>query len=538
MSKIEIIVEAETKKAQRELENLNDEISRTENEAEKQNDAFGGTAVSLNAMIEIAQQAVEALKAIYATAREGAELNFLQGKFENLAESINTTADALLEEMHIATKNTMSDMEAMATVTELVGLGLAGDAEEAVRLARVMSGLNMNSNQLTLTLTNMTTMRFDALGVRVDGFKERLQDLKDQGLDTDSAFKEAFLQQAERQLDLVGDAADSQLGTFKKLEARFKNLGDENKTFISDALEPSIALWLDQAEAIDEAVEAYDELFGEALAPDLYLRNRDEIDETIKKQREWNDFTDKMPQSFNRMEAAIKESTEPMKSLSFAFGGLLDATKQSGAELDKFHAEQEKLNTSLDEGKITLDEYNQAIDANTEKFEENTNKRILKRVEERLAADGLTVAEEEFLLRQGLAMGLYTEEYILEAGRVIQETEKMVADFNALDGKRVSVFVTTFLNSIGVSEGGLSKMPGFARGGIVNAPASGAPAMLHGHEAVIPLQNGAVPVDLGRGGGAGVTLVYSPAISLGTEQEAQDVLLPFIQRGIREAQAV
>jgi hypothetical protein len=268
------------------------------------------------------------------------------------------------------------------------------------------------------------------------------------------------------------------------------------------------------------------------------LRNRDEIDETIKKQREWNDFTDKMPQSFNRMEAAIKESTEPMKSLSFAFGGLLDATKQSGAELDKFHAEQEKLNTSLDEGKITLDEYNQAIDANTEKFEENTNKRILKRVEERLAADGLTVAEEEFLLRQGLAMGLYTEEYILEAGRVIQETEKMVADFNALDGKRVSVFVTTFLNSIGVSEGGLSKMPGFARGGIVNAPASGAPAMLHGQEAVIPLQNGAVPVDLGRGGGAGVTLVYSPAISLGTEQEAQDVLLPFIQRGIREAQAV
>ncbi|MBT7071737.1 MAG: hypothetical protein HN975_12710, partial [Anaerolineae bacterium] len=86
--------------------------------------------------------------------------------------------------------------------------------------------------------------------------------------------------------------------------------------------------------------------------------------------------------------------------------------------------------------------------------------------------------------------------------------------------------------------GGLSKMPGFARGGIVNAPASGAPAMLHGQEAVIPLENGAVPVDLGRGGGANVTLVYSPAISLGTEQEAQDVLLPFIQRGIREAQAV
>ena len=538
MSKIEIIVEAETKKAQRELENLNDEISRTENEAEKQNDAFGGTAVSLNAMIEIAQQAVEALKAIYATAREGAELNFLQGKFENLAESINTTADALLEEMHIATKNTMSDMEAMATVTELVGLGLAGDAEEAVRLARVMSGLNMNSNQLTLTLTNMTTMRFDALGVRVDGFKERLQDLKDQGLDTDSAFKEAFLQQAEDQLLLVGDAADSQIGTFKKLEARFKNLGNKNKTFISDALEPSIALWLDQAEAIDEAVEAYDELFGEALAPDLYLRNRDEIDKTIQKHRDWLDTIDKTTGSWDHFQEVLQTSEAPMQAMVSEFGGLLDATKQSGAELDKFHAEQEKLNTSLDEGKITLDEYNQAIDANTEKFEENTNKRILKRVEERLAADGLTVAEEEFLLRQGLAMGLYTEEYILEAGRVIQETEKMVADFNALDGKRVSVFVTTFLNSIGVSEGGLSKMPGFARGGIVNAPASGAPAMLHGQEAVIPLENGAVPVDLGRGGGANVTLVYSPAISLGTEQEAQDVLLPFIQRGIREAQAV
>jgi len=559
MAKLEIIVDAEVKEAQKELEGFNDELGNTEKQADKQNAAFGSSAVSLDAMIGIAKEAVEVIKQIYATAREGAELEFLEGKFENLAESIGTTADVLLDELKVATKGTLSDMEAMALATDLVGLGLANDAKEAVRMARVVAGLGADMNQLTLTLTNMTTMRFDAIGVRVDGFKDRLAGLEEQGMDTSKAFTEAFLQQAEEQLDLVGNAADSTLGTFQKLEARAKNTGNAFKRLLTDAVEPSIKKWVEYAEAIDEGREAHERMTGVIITGRAYAQNREEINASILANEEWLASIDATTSSWDHFQQTIVDDVlPPTGALVSKFGGLLEATRQAGDSISKYEEQQgktadktEELNIKIAEATLQYGAQSQQVlelkndllelgeqeAENTRTFEENTNKRILKRAEEMLAVGGLTVAEEEFLLRQGLAMGLYTEEYVLEAGRVIQETQKMVDDFNALDGKRVSVFVTSFLNTVGVSEGGLSNMPGFADGGIARGPESGHLAMLHGNEAVIPLQNGAVPVSLGRGGGVTVNLTINSAVSLATQEEAENVLTPFIIDGIRTAQA-
>jgi hypothetical protein len=38
-------------------------------------------------------------------------------------------------------------------------------------------------------------------------------------------------------------------------------------------------------------------------------------------------------------------------------------------------------------------------------------------------------------------------------------------------------------------------------------------------------------------GGMNVTLVYSPAVSLGSQEEAENILMPFVERGIRNAQS-
>ena len=78
-------------------------------------------------------------------------------------------------------------MEAMALAADLLALGLAKNSDEAVRLAKVQSGLGMDMNQLVL-LTNQTTMRFDALGVSVDGFDEKVKQLKATGMSTNEAF--------------------------------------------------------------------------------------------------------------------------------------------------------------------------------------------------------------------------------------------------------------------------------------------------------------------------------------------------------------
>ena len=77
-------------------------------------------------------------------------------------------------------------------------------------------------NQLVLTLTNQTTMRFDALGVSVADFDEKVKALEESGLSAQDAFTEAFLQQAEEQIEKVGSAADTTMGNFMQLEAAVK----------------------------------------------------------------------------------------------------------------------------------------------------------------------------------------------------------------------------------------------------------------------------------------------------------------------------
>jgi hypothetical protein len=116
---------------------------------------------------------------------------------------------------------------------------------------RVSGELGFDMNQLVLTMANMTTMRFDALGVSVDGFKERVAALKAEGLSAADAFREAFLAQAEDQLERVGSVADTTLGAFKRLEAQFKNISDATKLLAARALGPLVRLFAESGEATE-----------------------------------------------------------------------------------------------------------------------------------------------------------------------------------------------------------------------------------------------------------------------------------------------
>ena len=196
----------------------------------------GLTAISVAAGITTA--AIFAFKKVFDFAEQGAELEYIEGRFDRLAESIGTTGDALKNELRRATKDTISDMQLMAGAGDLMALGLAKSSDEAVRLATVVAGLGMNMNQLVLTLTNQTTMRFDALGVAVDGFDEKVKKLEATGMDATEAFKQAFLQQAEEQLTKVGNKADTTAGSFDKLAASLDNLKSVAQKAAGDGLAP------------------------------------------------------------------------------------------------------------------------------------------------------------------------------------------------------------------------------------------------------------------------------------------------------------
>jgi len=197
------------------------------------NSVMGTAALVGGAVIAVGA----AMKEVYQTAKEGADLEYARTRFDNLAESIGTVSDALLGDLRTATSGMVSDAELVSGAADFMALGLAKTHEEVVRLSTVAGALGMNMNQLVLTLTNQTTMRFDALGVSVDGFKEKVESLKEAGMSAEEAFTEAFLQQAEEQIERVGSKAETSAGKIATMESAFKNLGDAVKLTMANSLD-------------------------------------------------------------------------------------------------------------------------------------------------------------------------------------------------------------------------------------------------------------------------------------------------------------
>ena len=229
--------------------------AQTKEATAQASEGWATLATGINQATQIMRTVVEVGKAVYDMARQSAELEFMAGKFDRLSLSIGTTSDVLLEDLRKATQGTRSDMELMASASDFMALGFAKTSDEAVRLSTVAGALNMNMNQLVLTLANQTTMRFDQLGVSVVGFQEKVDALVKSGMSANAAFQEAFLRQAEEQIQKVGNAADSSLGGLMQMESAFKNLSDVMKTDFADSMNEIAPLLTDVANGLTAAAQ-------------------------------------------------------------------------------------------------------------------------------------------------------------------------------------------------------------------------------------------------------------------------------------------
>lgn len=229
------------------------------------------------------------MQQIFAFGKAGAELEYAQGKFDNLAASIGTTSDALKNDLRDATKGLVADSELVASAGDFMALGLAKTHDEVVRLTRVAGALGMDMNQLVLTLTNQTIMRFDALGVSVDGFDEKVKALEQSGLDAGAAFKEAFLQQAEEQIGKIGDKADSGAAAFARLDAATKNAGDALKLYFAPAITSAAVGLIKIINGGNEVAAAFDE-HAETMAgvAKTYEEYRKEMIRAAEVAGQWN----------------------------------------------------------------------------------------------------------------------------------------------------------------------------------------------------------------------------------------------------------
>lgn len=286
--------------------------------------------IGINQGLEIARKAVELFKQTYDFAREGAQLDYLSDRFENLSTSIGTTSNLLLIDLREATRGLMSDSELMEGATQMMALGLANTHDEAVRLATVAGALNMNINQLTLTLTNQSIRRFDNLGVSIDGFTEKVEALEKAGMSAQDAFTEAFLQQAEEQIERVGHAADSAIGDFERLEAAIGNMTNNAKRSLGELIQPVIS---GLADSLSETAE-FQSLLNMAVDEGV-ISQEEHYRYVVLARYAVFDYN----QAIEELKDALREAGEEQKfAADMAYGYAVQAAIAAGATWDEIAA--------------------------------------------------------------------------------------------------------------------------------------------------------------------------------------------------------
>lgn len=224
-----------------ELRNLDKSAQKLKSNWKSALPGMTAVAVGLGAVAGGAKLAWEALD-------RGAVIKTTEYRFDRLAKTIGTTADALRTDLRGAIGMVMSDAEQMTLATDLMSLGLVKTHDEAIRLSGAAGKLGMDINQLVLALTNQSLKRFDQLGLSIDGFKERLAALKGQGMETDAAFRLAFIEQAEAQIEKVGDIADTASGKIATLTSTWKNAKDAFSTAFATGVIKGLGDIEDQAD--------------------------------------------------------------------------------------------------------------------------------------------------------------------------------------------------------------------------------------------------------------------------------------------------
>jgi hypothetical protein len=274
---------------------------------------------------------------------------------------------------------------------------------------------------------------------------------------------------------------------------------------------------------------------------------------------------------------AVKATTAAHQSMLGLIGNIASETRNYGekqaeltTKMQENRAEAEKLYPWQ---KQQLDELNQKYADMQTTYDENAaaHAQAMGKIQydlfiTKLSAGEFTDAEYNMAQQAGLMFGVFDQQSV-EAARNMDLVAQAVADgrIKVEDmGKAINMLprlknIDIVINAIAHVTGALAgpnaqaqaggygyqafHAQSYASGGISSGPESGHWELLHGQEAVIPLQNGSVPVQvMGSPSVAGgdnfyVTLTISSPMTVLNEQTARSMLLPYIIDGIRQAKA-
>jgi len=430
--------------AEKEFDKFESTLAKVEAQAEETQGVFGRMrsgvsqagqawtqlATPIQSTIAILQQAKQAAQEAYQYVGEGAQMSLAEDRFAALTRSVGTTSDALLGDLKIATRGTVSDFELMNGASQLLNLGLTKTAEETVRLGSVAGKLNWDMNVLGLTIANQSTMRLDALGLSMTDVQGRAEALRAQGMATDQAFKFAIIEAGEAKLQLLGDSADTAAGKLKILETNAANLSENFKSTFSEELITNVN---DLAGGIFETQEGASQLgdtLGQVAVAALLFSNSAAI--AKKNIGEAQGATGQATEGMRQSKSAVEDERRAVIASMTAYD---DRTEAIGAH-NRILVE---ANTLLaNEAAILYNETSPAYAELQDKLEQSTyhlseNEAMVAQANARLVEWGQTIpavtgaiyASDEAVAAYNARLG----EYYLQAQNTVDGTFDVAAAF-------------------------------------------------------------------------------------------------------------
>jgi hypothetical protein len=154
-------------------------------------------------------------------------------------------ANASLARMRALTGGVIDDMSLMKGASSLLVTGIAQtneQAEELVNLgARLGTVMGVDAAEsianLNSALLNNSFMRLDTLGISAARVRERVNELKEAGMDMSEAFSQAVLEIGSKTLNDLGGAAAVAETAIGRLATKFNNMGQDLSQFVNMQLE-------------------------------------------------------------------------------------------------------------------------------------------------------------------------------------------------------------------------------------------------------------------------------------------------------------
>ena len=258
-SRLQILIDVATGDSKKELTGLQKTMGNF-------TDGIGKVTAGLTSFAIVTKQ-------VFEFGKEGAELDLLASKFDNVATHAGFVADALLSDMRAATGGMVDNAELMRSATDIIELGLANTQDGVVDLAEAISVLGLDMQQVILTFANDSTARLDSLGLSVEKVTKRAQELKDEGF-TGDAFDQAVIEGLQERMLILGDVTESTQASFARMETALANVADVAKTKFS----PAIA---NAADAVFYLLEGQNLLSGALISSEQNI---------LKNTSDWDDY--------------------------------------------------------------------------------------------------------------------------------------------------------------------------------------------------------------------------------------------------------